>query len=149
MEHITSAKNYRVLSSGVIIIRKEGAGLRFLLLRSYSYWDFPKGLVEEGEDPFEGALREVREETTITDLDFKWGKDFMETEPYNKGKIARYYMAETKQQDISLPVNPQIGRAEHEEYKWATYEEVLSLIAPRVKRVFDWAYPIITGQARN
>ncbi|NPA94834.1 MAG: NUDIX domain-containing protein, partial [Thermodesulfobacteria bacterium] len=89
----------------MIVVRKDDDGQwKFLLLRAYGYWDFPKGIVEPGEDPVEAAKRETREETTITDLDFKWGYDFRETGPYNRGrKIARYYLAETKTKDISLP----------------------------------------------
>ena len=45
-------------------------GWRVLLLRVYNYWDCPKGVVEPGEDPLATARREVREETTLDDLDF-------------------------------------------------------------------------------
>ena len=64
-----------------------------LLLRAYNYWDFPKGVVEPGEDPLATARREVREETGIDDLEFRWGEEFIETEPYSKNKVARYYLA--------------------------------------------------------
>ncbi len=130
-----------ILSSGVIVVRKDDDGQwKFLLLRAYGYWDFPKGIVEPGEDPVEAAKRETREETTITDLDFKWGYDYRETGPYNRGrKIARYYLAETKTKDISLPVNPEIGKPEHDAYRWVTYEEAKKLVAPRVLEALEWA----------
>ncbi len=136
-------KNHKktVLSAGVIVVRRDKQGKwRFLLLRAYGYWDFPKGLVELGEDPLEAARRETREETTITDLDFRWGYDFRETGPYNLGrKIARYYLAETRTKEISLPVNPEIGKPEHDAYKWVTYEEARKLVAPRVLDALEWA----------
>ena len=135
---------YHTLSAGVVVVRKEGDDYRFLLLRAYRYWDFPKGIVEKGEDPIEAAKREVEEETTITDLDFKWGYDYMDTGPYNRGKIARYYIAETKQKDIELPVNPEIGKPEHEEYRWVTYEQALKMVGDRVRPVVEWAYKTIT-----
>ncbi len=130
-----------ILSAGVIVVRKDDDGKwKFLLLRAYGYWDFPKGIVEPGEDPIEAAKRETREETTITDLDFKWGYDYRETGPYNRGrKIARYYLAETKTKDISLPVNPEIGKPEHDAYRWVSYEEAKKLVAPRVRQALDWA----------
>ena len=56
------------LSAGVIIVRDTREGRRFLLLRAFNHWDFPKGLVENGETPFEAAVREVCEETTLDDL---------------------------------------------------------------------------------
>jgi bis(5'-nucleosidyl)-tetraphosphatase len=61
------------LSAGVIVVRKHADGYRYLLLRAFRYWDFPKGLVEAGEDPLASAVREVAEETTLTDLKFRWG----------------------------------------------------------------------------
>ena len=84
------------LSSGVVVVSLVQRKLKYLLLRAYRNWDFPKGLVEAGEEPIDAALREVREETTLDDLSFDWGLEFMETGPYNKGKISRYYIARSK-----------------------------------------------------
>ena len=51
--------------------------MQTLLLRAYKNWDFPKGMVEPGEQPFDAAVREVREETTLENLAFDWGKNFV------------------------------------------------------------------------
>ncbi len=129
-----------VLSSGVVVVRRENGEWRFLLIRAYGFWDFPKGLVEEGEEPLEAARREVEEETTVNDLQFHWGLDFRETAPYRGGtKIARYYLAETQKEEIELPVNPEIGRPEHDAYRWVDLQEALELVAPRVRPVVEWA----------
>jgi hypothetical protein len=79
----------RILSAGVVVVRPENATWQFLLLRAYQYWDFPKGRTEPDETPKQAALREVAEETGITDLTFPWGDDYVETGPYARGKIAR------------------------------------------------------------
>src|SRR5262245_26457123 len=50
------------LSAGVIVVRQADSGWLFLMLRAYRNWDFPKGLVESGEDPLAAARREVTEE---------------------------------------------------------------------------------------
>ena len=52
--------NEQVLSAGVVVVRRADEGWRVLLLRVYNYWDFPKGLVEPGEDPLTTARRETR-----------------------------------------------------------------------------------------
>ena len=135
----------KVLSAGVIIARRNGIQLKYLLLRAFGYWDFPKGIMEPGESPVEAAKREVEEETTLSDLNFRWGYDYRETGPYGRGKVARYYIAETSEPLVSLPVNPDIGRPEHDEYRWVSYEEALSLVAPRVRPALEWAQETITA----
>lgn len=135
----------KVLSAGVILVRMNGAQLKYLLLRAFGYWDFPKGIVEPGESPVKAARREVEEETTLYDLNFKWGYGYRETGPYGSGKVARYYIAETGESGVSLPVNPDIGRPEHDEYRWVSYEEALSLVAPRVRAALEWAQDTING----
>ena len=64
-----SPRNPR-LSAGVVVVRPSEEGWRFLLLRAFNHWDFPKGMVEAGEQPLEAAIREVQEESLIEDLEF-------------------------------------------------------------------------------
>jgi 8-oxo-dGTP pyrophosphatase MutT (NUDIX family) len=127
------------LSAGVVVVRRAGGDWRYLLLRAFNHWDFPKGMVEEGEEPLAAAIREVREESTIDDLEFGWGHDSTQTGPYSGGKIARYYLAETSTEAVTLPINPLIGRAEHSEFRWVDFDEAMDLVSPRVKPVLRWA----------
>jgi len=136
-------KKQKTLSAGVIVVRREKGDWRYLLLRSYNYWDFSKGIVEAGEEPHEAACREVAEETGVQDLVFAWGHEFRETVPYGPGKVARYYVAETRQATITLPINKELGRPEHHEYRWLSYEEVRKLLAPRVQPILDWAHALV------
>jgi bis(5'-nucleosidyl)-tetraphosphatase len=97
-------------------------------------------MVESGETPLEAAVREVMEETGITELDFRWGFGYRETPPYNHGrKIARYYIAETPTTVVQLPVNPLLGRPEHNAYRWVTRSKARSMLTPRVRLILDWA----------
>lgn len=144
------------LSAGVAVLRDARAGRYFLLLRAYSYWDFPKGAVEPGETPIRAAIREVQEETGIHELEFHWGQDYRETEPYNRGKVARYYLARTREEKVTLAANPETGIHEHMEYRWVNYGQALKLITPRVKLILDWAdavaqeqHPLKVGAARE
>jgi 8-oxo-dGTP pyrophosphatase MutT (NUDIX family) len=133
----------RVLSSGVVVVRRRGGEWQYLLLRAYTHWDFPKGIVEPGEEPLDGARREVAEETTLTDLAFLWGHGYRETPPYNRGKVARYYVARSAGEGVSLPVSEALGRPEHEEFRWVTYGEARRLVSPRVQPILDWSRGLI------
>ena len=56
-------------AGGVVFRRVNGDQPAFLLIRdSYRNWGLPKGHVEAGEEAAEAALREVAEETGLTDL---------------------------------------------------------------------------------
>lgn len=129
----------KILSAGVIPVRRAQGRWLYLLLRAFQYWDFPKGKTEAGETPFEAALRELEEETGITQVDFRWGHDFFETGPYARGKVARYYIAETTSSAVVLGFVPELGRAEHHEYRWMSYEEAFRNTSPRVQRVLEWS----------
>jgi len=133
----------RTLSAGVVVVRETGEGWRFLLLRAYHYWDFPKGRVEVGEDPLTTAKREVREETGINDLEFRWGERYIETEPYGRNKVARYYLAVSPAVKVELPVNPELGRPEHQEFLWLDFATACGLLVPRVAAVIGWARELI------
>jgi 8-oxo-dGTP pyrophosphatase MutT (NUDIX family) len=67
------ARNAAKRAAGIVVLRRLPAGWQCLLLRAYRNWDFPKGLVEEGEMPLQAALREVREETGLAAMRFPWG----------------------------------------------------------------------------
>ncbi|MFQ5993550.1 MAG: bis(5'-nucleosyl)-tetraphosphatase [Acidiferrobacterales bacterium] len=142
------AQPAKILSAGVVIVRYRDNEPRYLLLRAYHYWDFPKGLVEENEDPLATAVREVEEETTLTGLTFRWGNDYRETPPYRRGKVARYYIAASSEGDVSLPINSELGHPEHHEFRWIDYEDARELLAPRVQPILDWAHALIGDKAQ-
>lgn len=120
------------LSAGIVIVRFDEGKPRYLLLRAYNYWDFPKGEVKPGEDSLDAAIREVKEETTLENLAFSWGKGYRETFPYGKGKIARYYLAESKEGEVKLS-------PEHHEFRWVEYEEARELLVDRLKNILNWS----------
>lgn len=130
-------------SAGVVVVRRGSAGWRCLVLRAYRNWDFPKGLCEPGETPLQTALREVAEEAGLTDLRLRFGDDFRKTEPYAGGKVARYYVAESAAADVRLTVNPELGRPEHHELRWASFDEARRLLPPRLQPILQWAQSIV------
>lgn len=135
-----------LLSAGIIIVRMLHNTPHYLLLRAFNFWDFPKGLVEDGEEPLAAAQREVAEESGLTDLDFRWGTDYRETPPYGPNKIARYYLAAAPQGEVYLPVSAELGKPEHDEFRWLDYAHARSMVSMRVQPILDWAHKIIEPQ---
>lgn len=114
-------------SAGVVIFRKENNQLVFLLLHYPSgHWDFVKGRFEEGEKPHQTAVRETKEETGITDLNFV--DELVEKIEYNfqfEGQLIHkevvFFLAETKTKNV-------IVSHEHLEYVWLDYENAMKTI---------------------
>ena len=80
----------REKSCGAVVYRYNNDVLEVLLIRHRfgGHWSFPKGHVEEGENEFQTALREVKEETGLTMLNPRfrglvtfvsdeWGVEYM------------------------------------------------------------------------
>ena len=134
-----------IMSAGVVVVRNENGIWKVLFLRAYKNWGFPKGIVVTGEGPVETAKREVIEETGITDLKFPWGKNYKDTPPYrSRGeKIARYYLGQTSQAKVTFSVNPELGRPEHHEYRWVTWDEIKMLAPERLLHIIEWANRLV------
>jgi len=129
-------------SAGIVIVRKDlvHQQLLVLMMRAYNYWDFPKGKIEVGERVIEAALRETREEAGISQLNFTWGHGHTQTLPYGLiKKVSYYFLAQTQQSEVCMQINPELGRPEHDEYRWVTFEEGYALAVPRIKEVLMWA----------
>ena len=133
-------------SAGAVVVRPFPEGWRYLLLRVYRTWDFPKGRLENGETPLQAAVREVEEETTLSDLQFRWGELYAETQPYSGGKIARNYVAESTKQTVALPINAELGRAEHHEFRWVGPDEATRLLPDRLQPVLAWARTLLESK---
>ena len=132
-------------AAGAVVFRRSDRGVRLLVLRAYKSWDFPKGLIEPGEDALAAARREVLEETGLVELAYPFGDEFKETLPYSGNKVARYYLAETDAEKIELPVSPELGRPEHHEYRWISFDEAEDLLPPRLAVILEWAKKTITA----
>jgi 8-oxo-dGTP pyrophosphatase MutT (NUDIX family) len=111
-------------SAGIVLFRNASNKNEFLLLNyPQGHWDFVKGKVEEGETPHETALRETKEETGISDIEFIDG--FEESVEYdfrfkNEGihKKVIFFLAKTNEKKISLS-------HEHNDSVWLEYDDAL------------------------
>ena len=58
-------------SAGIVLFRNDSNKNEFLLLNyPQGHWDFIKGKVEENETTHETAIRETKEETGISNIEF-------------------------------------------------------------------------------
>lgn len=128
------------VSAGIIIYRKSKDGPRFLILyHGGRYWNFPKGKLTEGEKSFRAALREVWEETGISerDLQFKeWFKiqdRFVFTRDKQKVfKTVTYYLAETSLERVKLQEKDEEKEGERcYGYGWFTFQEAQRVLIHR------------------
>jgi len=126
-------------SAGAVVFRRTERGPRLLVLRAYKNWDFPKGMIEPGESELDAAKRETAEETGLADLEFPFGDEHQDTLAYAGGKVARYFLAETDKGVIELPVSAELGRPEHHEWRWVSFDEAEELLPPRLGVILDWA----------
>jgi len=55
-------------SAGVIVFRVQRGAREYLLLDYSKHWDFPKGHIERGESRLQAALRELTEETALSQV---------------------------------------------------------------------------------
>jgi 8-oxo-dGTP pyrophosphatase MutT (NUDIX family) len=133
------------VSAGIVPVRRAPEGWRILILRAYRNWDFPKGRIDPGEEPLAAAKREAAEEADLADLAFLFGEVYHDTLPYSGGKVARYYLATTRREDVVLPVAPELGRAEHHEGRWVDLDEAARLLPPRLQPVLAWARGVLAA----
>ena len=131
-------------SFGIVpVATQQDGSLLFLILRAFKNWDFPKGGAEDGETSLAAAMREMQEETGIQHVDLDWGDLSMDTEIYAGGKVATYFLGRVGKQTLTLPVSEELGRPEHDEYRWVLYQEARTLLPPRLIPILDWALSIV------
>jgi bis(5'-nucleosidyl)-tetraphosphatase len=107
-----ATKTRQERSAGVVIFRRDGGAdnspRQYLLLDYGKHWEFPKGHVEAGEDVTDTALRELEEETGITDAALIPGFSheieyfFRDRRKRLVHKTVCFLLAQTKSADIRL-----------------------------------------------
>ncbi len=117
------------VSAGGIVFRRDGERTFVLLIRdSYRNWGFPKGHVEDGEDPGAAALREVGEETGLDELEIRAPVETIDWEFRFRGrrihKTCHFFLIET----ASRRTAPQ--RAEGiTACRWASFADAERMVA--------------------
>lgn len=119
----------REISAGAVIFHRAGKKIEYLLLQhSPTYWNFPKGRIDNQESVENTARREIKEEADLAEISFI--KGFKQTEKYiytNKQgqrifKIVIYLLAESKSKKVKLS-------DEHIGFKWLSYDRAYQQLA--------------------
>ncbi len=119
-------------SAGGIIFREDGGKKYFLLLHytrindqrgEHTYWDFPKGHVEESESEMDTLFREIEEETGLKDIKIIEGfrekiKYFFNLKGTLINKEVLFFLCETKSKDVNIS-------SEHIGFAWLEYKEAV------------------------
>ena len=111
-------------SAGIVLFRSISNKNEFLLLNyPQGHWDFIKGKIEQNETLHETAIRETKEETGISNIEFINGfEEFVEydfrfkREDIHKKVI--FFLAKTGEKKIRLS-------HEHNDYLWLEYNDAL------------------------
>lgn len=112
-------------SAGAILYRDSPQGKLYLLLNYPSgHWDFVKGNIEKGEKFKETVLREIREETGITDVRFIDGfEDKVEYHYQREGNLVHkevvFYLAKTATEHVEISF-------EHQGFVWLGFKDALA-----------------------
>ena len=125
-------------SGGGVIINKLGQVL--VVSQHGNSWSLPKGTLEEGEDAKAAALREIQEETGITQLNFV--KELGSYERYMIGKnggedrsllkYLTFFLYTTDEMELA-PTDP-----DNPEARWVDADRVEGLLThPKDKQFFS------------
>lgn len=92
-----------------------------LVLNKLKYWAFPRGHIEQNENPLDAAIREIKEETGITELELVKDLGSYTRKRLNENKMmkSQMYLFKTTQTKLN-PLDKQIS-----DLKWVKKEEVV------------------------
>lgn len=130
-------------SAGVILVDVSGEESKVLCLRAFKNWDWPKGQLDPGETHLDAALRELEEETGYAPEDIELVQELInrpEVVSYGSGKGAKtatyfYAVLLNTSKAPYLPINPELGHPEHDEWRWIHVSDLHKIMPDRLKKI--------------
>ncbi|MFC2143006.1 bis(5'-nucleosyl)-tetraphosphatase [Candidatus Aenigmatarchaeota archaeon] len=111
-------------SAGAVVYRECEDDKKYLLLLYLGgHWDFPKGNIEKDENEIDTVVREVEEETGISDIDFIEGfrhsiKYFYKRDGNLVNKEVVFFVTKTSTEKVKIS-------HEHKDFIWLDFDEAM------------------------
>lgn len=143
---MTRARATKETSAGGVVYRLVDGSPLFLLIRdSYANWGFPKGHLETGERAEDAALREVREETGLAELELRGTIDTIDWYFRFRGRLihksCHFFLMETTQVETAPQHSEGITACQ-----WSGYDEAREAISyANAREVLRHAHQLIPG----
>jgi putative (di)nucleoside polyphosphate hydrolase len=125
-----------------------------------SWWQMPQGGLDEGEDPAEAALRELHEETGIRSVELiaespewytydlppalarkAWGGRY-------RGQKQKWFALRFLGTDDEVALARPGHKPEFDAWRWADIDELVSLIVPFKRKLYEQVVRDFAGFAR-
>ena len=130
---------YKIPVSALVLIHTPD--LKVLIMERADkpgFWQSVTGSIEEGEQPYDAAIREVHEETGLIATDYKF-EDWQASNTYEIYPHWRYRYAPGVTENVEhlfglelpAPVDVQLAPDEHVRFEWVDWREAAT-------RVFSW-----------
>ena len=124
------------VSAGGVVINPQG--LVLVVSQRGTSWSFPKGHIDPGEDPLQAAIREIKEESGITQLRLvrtlgaygRYRIGQKTDEDQTEWKVILFFLFKSGQKDL-LPQDIQ-----NPEARWVRPEEVETLLTHPKDKAF-------------
>lgn len=139
MREHKEAEGYKIPVSALVLIHT--SDLKVLLLERADkpgFWQSVTGSIEEGETPYEAAVREVQEETGLIADNYKFedwqASNIYEIYPHWRYRYAPGITENTEHLfglELPGPADVQLAPDEHVRYEWVDWREAAN-------RVFSW-----------
>ena len=124
------------VSAGGVVINQDGMVL--IVNQRGTSWSLPKGHVDLGEEPLQSAIREIMEESGISDLQLvqtlgaygRYKIGLKTSEDKNEWKVILFFLFKTGQNKLNPkdPNNP--------EARWVHPDKVASLLTHPKDKIF-------------
>jgi len=149
--------------SGLVFIgRRRGKGTLAPAGGSYE-WQMPQGGIDEGEEPYEAALRELREETNVSSITFlaespQWysydlpdGAVRRNWKGRFQGQRQKWFALRFNGKDQEIDIEHPAGghKPEFDAWRWEDVGQLAELIVPFKRPVYEKVIEVFGHFARQ